>query len=78
MNIDLTELRENQLKKFPYEDVLKVVEALEEINISVFSGRKAIEDIEQYVSFLNIIKNRLENNDIPELELENKTNENNH
>lgn len=63
MRIDLSKLKENELKKYSYEDTVKVIDELERISISRFSGIKAIETIEQYISFASIISCRIKENE---------------
>lgn len=63
MKIDLSKLKENDLKKYSYEDTVKVIDELERISISRFSGIKAIETIEQYISFASIISCRIKENE---------------
>ena len=75
MSTDLTTLKENQLKKYSYEDTLKIVSELESSSISQYTGIAAVEISEQYYSFASIINNRIINNEFPELKLKIKKNE---
>lgn len=63
MKIDLSTLRENDLRKYSYETTKSVIDELENVCISNFVGIHAIEQIETYYAFARLIKNRVSNNE---------------
>lgn len=75
MGIDLDRLKENDLKKYSYDETLKVVDELERTSISKYAGIVAIEKSEMYYAFALLIKNRIENDEFIELRFKNKKND---
>lgn len=75
MEIDLSKLKEYELRTYSYEDTLKVVDELEQLSASRFSGIPAIETSETYYAFALLINNRVENGEFPELAPKHKKNE---
>ena len=67
MDINLNVLKENELRKFSYQDTKCVIEKLEKICISDGAGIDAIEKSEMYYAFSALIYNRVSNDEFIEL-----------
>ena len=78
MKIDLSTLRENDLRKYSYETTKSVIDELENVCISNFVGIHAIEQIETYYAFARLIKNRVSNNEFIELNVKARKSEKEH
>ena len=66
MTIDLTKLREKELRNYSFQETLSVITALEDIKPLRFSKIEALETLETYCLFVYIIKERIENNEFNE------------
>ena len=75
MKITLTELKATDLRTFSYIDTIDVIDELEYISMSRYSGIDAVEVSETCLSFALLIVNRIRNNEFPELTPKNKKNE---
>lgn len=67
MPIDLNAIRDKDLIKGSYSEIIEIIEALEGVNPFKFSGISAIETLETYRSYAYIIKGRILSNEIKEL-----------
>ena len=67
MSIDLSNIRDNDLIRGSYSEIIEIIDALEGINAFRFSGVSAIETLEAYRSYAYIIKGRILSNEFKEL-----------